>query len=56
MKNWMYGLYALFLGFIAFFTGEIITFIMLGFILMSLNNINTTLKKNHKKEKYNKST
>lgn len=41
----MYTLYALILGIVSFFTGEIITFIMLGFILIALININTTLKK-----------
>lgn len=50
MNSWMYGLYAVILGVISFFTGEIITFVMLGFILLSLNNINTTLKKFYKKE------
>ncbi|MCG3086579.1 hypothetical protein [Sporosarcina cyprini] len=45
MNNYMYSLYALILGVVAFFTGEIVTFIMLGFILIALININTTLKK-----------
>lgn len=45
MNNFMYSLYALLLGIIAFFTGEIVTFAMLGFILIALININTTLKK-----------
>ncbi|MDW0115261.1 hypothetical protein QT711_19095 [Sporosarcina saromensis] len=45
MNNFMYSLYALLLGIIAFFTGEIVTFVMLGFILIALININTTLKK-----------
>lgn len=45
MNNWMYTLYALILGIVSFFTGEIITFIMLGFILIALITINTTLKK-----------
>jgi len=45
MNNWLYGIHALALGLLAFFTGEIVTFVMLGFILMSLQNINTTLKK-----------
>lgn len=49
MNNWMYSLYALILGIVAFFTGEIVTFIMLGFILIALININTTLKKLVKK-------
>ncbi|MEC2158492.1 hypothetical protein [Virgibacillus halodenitrificans] len=50
MNNWMYSLYALVLGIVAFFTGEIVTFIMLGFILIALININTTLKKIIKKD------
>ncbi|MGG0670789.1 hypothetical protein [Sporosarcina koreensis] len=49
MNNLMYTLYALVLGIVAFFTGEIVTFIMLGFILIALININTTLKKVIKK-------
>lgn len=48
MSNWWYTLYFLALGIIAFFTGEIVTFLMLGFILLSLNNIHLTLKKIHK--------
>ncbi|MFJ7737641.1 hypothetical protein ACIQ2D_15105 [Lysinibacillus sp. NPDC097287] len=38
-------LYAVTLGIFAWFTGELITFLMLGFVLISLNNINSTLKK-----------
>ncbi|GAB4074459.1 hypothetical protein GCM10028778_19620 [Barrientosiimonas marina] len=53
MNNWLYALYALILGVVSFFTGEIITFVMLGFILISLNNINATLKKIYKKENEN---
>lgn len=49
MSNWTYTLYALILGIVAFFTGEIVTFIMLGFILMALININTTLKRIYEK-------
>lgn len=37
-------------GYCCFFTGEIVTFIMLGFILIALININTTLKKLVKKD------
>ncbi|WP_198510254.1 hypothetical protein [Bacillus solitudinis] len=48
MRNLWYSFYFLVLGIISFYTGEIVTFIMLGFILLSLNNINATLKKNHK--------
>jgi len=50
MNNRWYVLYAMILGIVSFFTGEIVTFIMLGFILMALININTTLKANYKKE------
>ncbi|WP_179133983.1 hypothetical protein [Halobacillus massiliensis] len=46
--SWQSTLYFLILGIIAIFTGEIVTFIMLGFILISLHNINTTLKKINK--------
>ena len=45
-------LYLLFVGimsFVAWFTGEIVTFIMLGFILMALNNILDVLKAISKK-------
>lgn len=45
MRAWVYYLYAVVLGVVAFFTGELVTFIMLGIILISLNNINTNLKK-----------
>lgn len=47
MSNWWYSLYFVILGVVSFFTREIVTFIMLGFILLSLNNINNTLKKIH---------
>ena len=50
MSDRLYWLYALILGIASFFTGEIITFIMLGFILIALVNINTTLKKIYKKD------
>ncbi|WJY27318.1 hypothetical protein [Sporosarcina trichiuri] len=46
MENKWYAVYALILGIVSFFTGELVTFIMLGFILMALININTTLKRN----------
>lgn len=48
MNTWLYSLYALILGVVSIFTGEIITFVMLGFILLSLNNIHSTLKKMYK--------
>ncbi|WP_010531421.1 hypothetical protein [Lentibacillus jeotgali] len=44
MNSWLYGLYALILGLVSIVTGEIITFVMLGLILMSLQNIHSTLK------------
>ncbi|MUV37620.1 hypothetical protein JNUCC1_01426 [Lentibacillus sp. JNUCC-1] len=45
MSNWLYIVYFAILAVISVVTGEIVTFIMLGLILLSLNNINTTLKK-----------
>ena len=45
MSNWLYVLYAVILGIVSWFTGEIVTFVMLGVILIALNNINLTLKK-----------
>ena len=50
MNNKWYGVYAMILGIVSFFTGEIVTFIMLGFILIALININTTLKGNLKND------
>ncbi|GGJ99878.1 hypothetical protein GCM10007063_22800 [Lentibacillus kapialis] len=44
MNNWLYVLYALVLAAISIMTGEIVTFVMLGFILMSLQTIHATLK------------
>lgn len=44
LKNWQSVLYAVLLALISIVTGEIVTFIMLGFILMSLQNIHKTLK------------
>ncbi len=44
MKKWLYSLYALLLALASIFTGEIVTFIMLGFILTCLQNIHSTLK------------
>lgn len=49
MKEFLYGLYALGLGIVAFFTGEIVTFLMLGLILITLMNINENIKKLHDK-------
>lgn len=44
MKNWQYTLYLVILGVISFITGEVVTFAMLGIILVTLTNIHTTLK------------
>lgn len=44
MQNGFYILYLVVLAIVSFFTGEIVTFVMLGIILLSLNNINSTLK------------
>ena len=48
MSNWLYGLYFLILEVVGFFTREIVPLVMLGFILLSLININATLKKIYK--------
>ncbi|RDW20275.1 hypothetical protein CWR48_06165 [Oceanobacillus arenosus] len=48
MNNWWNIIYFVLIALISIFTGEIVTFIMLGFILLTLNNINTTLKKIYK--------
>lgn len=44
MKNGLYTLYLLVIGIVSFFTGEIVTFVMLGAILIALTNIHSTLK------------
>ncbi|UTR09986.1 hypothetical protein MM300_19215 [Evansella sp. LMS18] len=44
MQSILYGLYGAIIAFIAFFTGEIVTFLMIGIILMTLHNIHSTLK------------
>ena len=44
MNGWLYGLYALIIAIVSIFTGEIVTFVILGFILISLQNIHSTLK------------
>jgi len=44
MNGWLYSLYALIIAIVSIFTGEIVTFVMLGFILISLQNIHATLK------------
>jgi len=49
MKIFFYSLYAAVLGVISFFTQEMVSFILLGFILISLNNILNVLKDISKK-------
>ncbi|WP_166462454.1 hypothetical protein [Psychrobacillus vulpis] len=44
MNNWLYSLFFIVLGLVSFITGEVVTFVMLGFIIISLNNIHITLK------------
>ncbi|MGF7032366.1 hypothetical protein J2T17_003289 [Paenibacillus mucilaginosus] len=44
-QNILYGLFAIVLAVVSIFTGEPVTFIMLGFILMSLITITSYLKK-----------
>ncbi|WP_066389421.1 hypothetical protein [Neobacillus mesonae] len=44
VKNSLYTLYFVVLAIVSIFTGEIVTFVMLGVILISLTNIHTTLK------------
>lgn len=44
MNNWYYIVYAIILAIVSIVTGEIVTFIMLGLILVSLQNIHRTLK------------
>ncbi|UFU00533.1 hypothetical protein KO561_06215 [Radiobacillus kanasensis] len=45
MNSFFYGLFAVVLAILSLYTGEVVTFLMLGFILISLQNINMTLKK-----------
>ncbi|GAA0594752.1 hypothetical protein GCM10009001_08590 [Virgibacillus siamensis] len=49
MSNGPYIIYAIILAVLSIITGEIVTFVMLGFILITLNNINTNLKRIHHK-------
>ncbi len=51
MEVKMNYLYIVVLAIVAFITGEIVTFMMLGFILIALNNILDVLKAIHKKIK-----
>nr|WP_093270293.1 hypothetical protein [Psychrobacillus sp. OK032] len=44
VKKWLYTLYFIILGIISFITGEVVTFVVLGLILISLTNIHSTLK------------
>jgi len=48
-SNWLtnigYGFMALALAVVALFTHEVVTFLMLGFVVMALVNINNTLTK-----------
>ncbi|WP_017795940.1 MULTISPECIES: hypothetical protein [Oceanobacillus] len=55
MNYLLFTLYAILLAVLAFFTGEIVTFIMLGIILVALQNIHGTLKNILKILKENKS-
>ncbi|OEH91118.1 hypothetical protein [Bacillus solimangrovi] len=55
MGNGWNTLFMSVLAILAYFTGEIVTFFMLGIILISLNNINTTLKKIYHVQKLNAS-
>ncbi|SEA24454.1 hypothetical protein SAMN05421743_103285 [Thalassobacillus cyri] len=48
MSNGWNTFYMFLLGIVAFFTREIVTFIMLGFVLVTLNNIHTTMKNIYK--------
>lgn len=52
MNKGFYVFYGVLLAALSIFTGEIVTFLMLGFILVALNNINTTLKKSLKEKEY----
>lgn len=45
----LYVIYAIILAALSVITGEIVTFIMLGFILLTLTNINNNLKKMNEK-------
>ncbi|WP_018133493.1 hypothetical protein [Effusibacillus pohliae] len=51
MNDWRYVLYAIVLAIVACFTREIVTFVMLGFILLALGNIGNTLRQIHQELK-----
>lgn len=44
MNNFMYALYFIVIAALSIITGEIVTFVMLGLVLLTLTNINRTLK------------
>ncbi len=44
INGMQYTIFLFVLGIIAFFTGEIVTFVMLGFIVLILTNIYNILK------------
>ncbi|GAA0309265.1 hypothetical protein GGQ92_001238 [Gracilibacillus halotolerans] len=44
MREVWYVIYVIILGLLAFYTGEIVTFIMLGIVLLALQNILKVLK------------
>ncbi|QFT87495.1 hypothetical protein FIU87_02425 [Bacillus sp. THAF10] len=50
MNTWLYSIYFFILAIVAFFTGEIVTLIMLGLILLCLNNIYNVLVKIYQKQ------
>jgi hypothetical protein len=54
MKIQLYVIYAAILGVVSFFTQEIVSYVLLGFILIALNNILTVLKEISKKLDYKK--
>lgn len=47
--NYFYAILAGALGVVSVFTGEIVTYVLLGFILLALNNIHQVLKEISKK-------
>jgi len=44
MNNFMYALYFIVIAALSIITGEIVTFVMLGLVLLTLTNMNRTLK------------
>lgn len=44
MRNILYTFYFAVVAIIALWTKEIVTFLMLGFVIIALHNINSTLK------------